>query len=195
MNRNFFLVITTSIILSTLLSACSNDYSPKPRGYYRIDLPDKKYQPYNSSCGYSFDIPTYTTVVNDSTPDADECWKNVVYKGLNGRLHMSYYEIKNEKMLASLIEDSRRLVFKHTVKADGIAESRIDHPEAKVHGLYYYIEGNAASSVQFFVTDSNKHFLRAALYFYAAPQLDSIKPVLDFVKKDIDVMLESFKWR
>lgn len=195
MNRIFFLVLINAVIVSTLLSACSNDYSPKPRGFYRIDLPEKKYQTYNSSCGYSFDIPTYATVVNDSTPDADECWKNVVYKGLNGRLHMSYYEITNDKMLASLIEDSRRLVFKHTVKADGIAESRIDHPDAKVHGLYYDIEGNAASSIQFFVTDSNKHFLRAALYFYAAPQIDSIKPVLDFVKKDIDVMLESFKWR
>jgi gliding motility-associated lipoprotein GldD len=98
-------------------------------------------------------------------------------------------------MLASLIEDSRRLVFKHTVKADGISESRIDHPDAKVHGLYYDIEGNAASSVQFFVTDSTEHFLRGALYFYASPQIDSIKPVLDFVKKDIAVMLETFKWR
>jgi gliding motility-associated lipoprotein GldD len=191
MNRILFLVL----IVSVLGSACNSDYSPKPRGYYRIELPKKAYQAYQSGCGYSFDIPTYATVVNDSTSDADVCWKNIVYKGLNGRLHMSYYEITNEKMLASLIEDSRRLVFKHTVKADGISESRIDHPEANVHGLYYDIEGNAASSIQFFVTDSNKHFLRAALYFYAAPQIDSIKPVLDFVKKDIDVMLKSFQWK
>lgn len=183
------------ILFSCLLFSCSNDYSPKPRGYYRIALPAKTYTNYSSDCSYSFNIPSYAAVVNDSTPDANECWKNVVYKGLNGRLHMSYYKIGNKQMLASLIEDSRRLVFKHTVKADGISESRIDHPEAKVHGLYYDIEGNAASSVQFFVTDSNKHFLRAALYFYAAPQIDSIKPVLDFVKKDIAVMLETFKWQ
>ena len=190
MNKAFLV-----ILISIFFISCNNDYSPKPRGFYRINLPEKAYKNYSSDCAYSFNIPTYSEVVNDSTADATECWKNVVYKGLNGRLHMSYYKIANKQMLASLIEDSRRLVFKHTVKADGISESRIDHPDAKVHGLYYDIEGNAASSVQFFVTDSTKHFLRGALYFYAAPQIDSIKPVLDFVKKDIAVMLETFKWQ
>lgn len=187
--------VLSILLLGVALVGCSNDYSPKPRGYYRIDLPPKSYEHYVSNCGYSFDIPQYAAVVNDSTPDANECWKNIVYKGLNGRLHLSYYTISNKQMLGSLIEDSRRLVFKHTVKADGISESRIDHPDKNVHGLFYDIEGNAASSIQFFVTDSNKNFLRAALYFYAAPQIDSIKPVLDFVRKDVEQMLSTFEWK
>jgi len=37
--------------------------------------------------------------------------------------------------------------------------------------------------------------LRGALYFNEQPRLDSIQPVLDFVKKDIDVMIRSFKWK
>jgi gliding motility-associated lipoprotein GldD len=98
-------------------------------------------------------------------------------------------------MLGSLIEDSRRLVFKHTVKAEGIQESKISNDQSKVYGLFYDIEGNAASSIQFFVTDSTNNFLRGALYFYAEPQADSIAPVLEFVKKDIMVMLESFNWK
>jgi gliding motility-associated lipoprotein GldD len=187
--------IISIALFGIFLSACQSDYSPKPRGYYRIDLPIQEYTNYTSNCNYSFDMPKYASIVNDSTADANECWKNIVYNGLNGRLHLSYYKIKDQRMFASLIEDSRRLVFKHTVKADGISESRIDHPEAKVYGLFYDIEGNAASSIQFFVTDSNEHFLRAALYFYSAPQIDSLKPVLDFVRKDINVMLETFKWQ
>lgn len=183
------------LLLSLFIVSCNNDYAPKPRGYYRIDLPAKKYVDYNSNCGYAFKIPSYAEIVVDSNQNADECWKNVVYKGLNGRLHLSYYKITSTKMLGQLIEDSRRLVFKHTVKADGINESRIDNPETNVHGLYYDIEGNAASSVQFFLTDSSSHFLRAALYFYTPPQIDSIQPVLSFVKKDIEVMLESFQWK
>jgi gliding motility-associated lipoprotein GldD len=118
-----------------------------------------------------------------------------VYPTLNGRLHLSYFKIENQKMLGSLIEDSRRLVFKHTVKAEGIQESKISNNQSKVYGLFYDIEGNAASSIQFFVTDSTNNFLRGALYFYAEPQADSIAPVLEFVKKDIMVMLESFKWK
>jgi gliding motility-associated lipoprotein GldD len=188
-------LIISAAILSMFIVSCQSDYSPKPRGYFRIELPERSYKNFKSDCNYSFDVPSYASVVKDSTADANECWKNIVYNGLNGRLHLSYYKIKDQKMFASLIEDSRRLVFKHTVKADGISESRIDHPEVNVHGLFYDIEGNAASSIQFFVTDSNKHFLRAALYFYSAPQIDSIKPVLDFVRKDINVMLETFKWK
>lgn len=189
MNKIFSL-----LLISTILISCNNDYSPKPRGYYRIDLPKKSFKHYSSDCGFSFDIPNYAVVVNDSSADAKECWKNIIYKGLNGRLHLSYYALSSPKMFGELVEDSRRLVFKHTVKADGINESRIDNPKTKVHGLYYDIEGNAASSIQFFVTDSSKNFLRGALYFYAPPQSDSIQPVLEFVRKDIERMLESFRW-
>ncbi|HEY1061271.1 MAG TPA: gliding motility lipoprotein GldD, partial [Daejeonella sp.] len=64
-----------------------------------------------------------------------------------------------------------------------------------VYGIYYSIDGNTASSVQFFLTDSTKNYLRGALYFNEQPRLDSIQPVLDFVKKDIDQMIKTFKWR
>lgn len=186
--------IISLVFISVIIASCNSDYSPKPRGYYRIDLPEKSYVNYKSDCGFSFDVPSYADVVKDSSTDAQDCWRNVVYKGLNGRLHLSYYQITSPKMFGQLIEDSRRLVFKHTVKADGINESRIDNIKTGVHGLYYDIEGNAASSIQFFLTDSTKHFLRGALYFYAPPQADSIQPVLNFVRKDVERMLETFKW-
>lgn len=185
----------TAFLLALVFYSCQPGYSPKPRGFYRIELPEKAYKHYDSECKYEFDIPVYAEVRNDSSRDTKPCWKNVVYPTLNGRVHLSYYDIKDEKMFIELIEDSRRLAFKHTVKADGIDESRISNPQEKVYGLLYDIGGNAASSIQFFLTDSNKHFLRGALYFYAEPRQDSIQPVLDFVRKDIDVMLKSFKWK
>lgn len=195
-NNKYIIHFFAFSIIAIFLSACSNsDYVPKPRGYYRIDLPEKSYVDYSSGCNYSFKIPVYADVRSDSSRDSQPCWKNVVYPTLNGRLHLSYFKIENEKMLGSLIEDSRRLVFKHTVKAEGIQESKISNDISKVYGLFYDIEGNAASSIQFFVTDSTNNFLRGALYFYAEPQADSIAPVLEFVKKDIMVMLESFKWK
>ncbi len=195
-NNKYIIHFFAFSIIAIFLSACSNsDYVPKPRGYYRIDLPEKSYVDYSSGCNYSFKIPVYADVRNDSSRDSQPCWKNVVYPTLNGRLHLSYFKIESQKMLGSLIEDSRRLVFKHTVKAQGIQESKISNDISKVYGLFYDIEGNAASSIQFFVTDSTNNFLRGALYFYAEPQADSIAPVLEFVKKDIMVMLESFKWK
>ena len=176
-------------------TACHNDYAPKPRGYYRINLPDKKYQDYQSGCNYSFKIPTYAAVWNDSSEHTNACWNNVVFPSLNGRIHLSYYALNSSKELIELMENARKLAFKHTVKAEGIDESRINNPKHHVYGLYYEIAGNTASSVQFFVTDSTKNFLRGALYFYAEPQADSLAPLIKFVKKDINVLLESLEWK
>jgi gliding motility-associated lipoprotein GldD len=178
-----------------LISACTEDYSPKPRGYFRIEFPKKSYVRYDSTCPYSFDYPAYAKVVPDSARGAKPCWLDVSYPSFNGRLHLSYQQITSKAIFDELVEDARTFAFKHTVKATAIDEAIISYPERKVYGTYYSIDGNTASSIQFFLTDSTKNYIRGALYFNEQPQLDSIRPVLDFVKKDIDVMIKSFKWK
>jgi len=177
------------------LCSCGNDYSPKPRGYFRIDLPQKAYIKYNSGCPYTFDYPVYSSIEQDSSRDAKPCWLNINFAGFNGKIHLSYQPVTSKKVFDELVEDARTFAFKHTVKATAIDEARISFPEKKVYGIYYTIEGNTASSVQFFLTDSSRNYLRAALYFDETPRIDSLKPVLDFVKKDIDVMIKSFRWK
>ena len=181
-------------LLSLSIISCGSDYSPKPRGYFKIDLPEKKFQTYQSDCPFSFQYPVYSNVVTDSARNAKPCWKDLVYPGLNGRIHLSYERITSKAQFNQLTEDAHTFVFKHTVKATAIDESIINMPERKVYGIYYTIDGNAASPVQFFLTDSTKNYIRGALYFNEQPRLDSIQPVLDFVKKDIDVMIRSFRW-
>ncbi|MEO8794565.1 MAG: gliding motility lipoprotein GldD [Daejeonella sp.] len=181
--------------LTAFLSACSSDYSPKPRGFFKIDLPEKSYKTYSSDCPYSFDYPVYANVVPDSARDAKSCWLDVSYPSFNGRIHLSYQPVTSKKVFNELVEDARTFAFKHTVKATAIDEAVISYPDKKVYGIYYSIDGNTASSVQFFLTDSTKNYLRGALYFNEQPRLDSIQPVLDFVKKDIDVMIKTFKWK
>lgn len=181
-------------LLSLSIISCGSDYSPKPRGYFKIDLPEKKFQTYQSDCPFSFEYPVYSNVVTDSARNAKPCWKDLVYTGLNGRIHLSYERITSKAQFNQLTEDAHTFVFKHTVKATAIDESIINMPERKVYGIYYTIDGNAASPVQFFLTDSTKNYIRGALYFNEQPRLDSIQPVLDFVKKDIDVMIRSFRW-
>jgi len=177
------------------LSSCNDDYSPKPRGYFRIEFPPKAYIKYDSTCPYTFDYPIYTKIFADSARNAKPCWIDVVYPAFNGRIHLSYQPVTSKKVFDELIEDARTFAFKHTVKATAIDEGTISYPEHKVYGTYYSINGNTASSIQFFLTDSNRHYLRGALYFNEEPRIDSIQPVLDFVKKDIDVMIRSFRWK
>jgi gliding motility-associated lipoprotein GldD len=182
-------------IISILISSCGSDYSPKPRAYFKIDLPEKKYQNYSSDCLFSFEFPVYASVIPDKNKDAKPCWMDVYYPQFNGRVHLSYQSFSTRKQFDSLVEDARTFAFKHTVKATAIDEAMISYPEKRVYGIYYSIDGNTASSVQFFLTDSTNNYLRGALYFNEQPRLDSIQPVLDFIKKDIDHMIKTFKWQ
>ena len=183
------------LFISTLFLSCANDYSPKPRAYYRINFPEKKYQAYLGECPYSFDFPIYAKIEPDSSAGAKPCWLNIHFSQFNGRVHLSYHSFSSKTELNQLTEDSRTFAFKHTPKATAIDEGIISYPEQQVYGVYYSISGNTASSVQFFLTDSTNNYLRGALYFNEVPRIDSIQPVLDFVKEDIDLMIKSFKWK
>ncbi len=179
------------------LAACggNHDYSPKPRGYYRIAFPKKEYQDYNTGCPYSFSYPKYAVIEPDRTKGAKPCWVNMQFPQFHATLHLSYQPVTSKKVFNELVEDARTFAFKHTVKATSIDEGVISYADRKVYGIYYTIDGNAASSAQFFLTDSTKNYLRGALYFNSEPRLDSIQPVLNFIKQDVAVMIKSFKWR
>jgi gliding motility-associated lipoprotein GldD len=185
------------IIGALFFASCSgnHDYSPKPRGYFRIVFPKKDYQSYDAGCPITFLYPKYAVIEPDKKPGAKPCWINMQFPQFNGTLHLSYEHILSKKEFDELVEDAHKLSFKHTVKATSIDEGVISYPERKVYGIYYTIEGNAASAVQFYLTDSTKNYVRGALYFNTEPRLDSIQPVLTFVKKDVDVMIKSFKWK
>lgn len=179
------------------ITACggNQDYSPKPRGYFRIVFPEKAYQSYNEGCPFTFDYPKYSHFEADKSKNAQPCWINLQYPQFNATLHLTYQPVQSKKEFNELIEDAHKLSFKHTVKATGIDEGVIAYPDRKVYGIYYTIDGNAASSAQFYLTDSTKHYLRGALYFNSEPRLDSIQPVLTYLKKDVDVMIKTLKWK
>jgi gliding motility-associated lipoprotein GldD len=189
--------IVLPILAILLFAACSgnHDFSPKPRGYYRIIFPEKAYKPYTSNCPFTFQYPKYAVIEPDKNPDAKPCWLNMQFPQFNGTLHLSYEHIRSQKEFNELVEDAHKLTFKHTIKATSIDQGAIYYPDRKVYGIYYTIDGNAASSLQFFLTDSAKNYIRGALYFNSEPRLDSIQPVLTFVKKDVDLMIKSFRWK
>jgi gliding motility-associated lipoprotein GldD len=178
-----------------MLCSCHQDYVPKPRGYFRIELPQKSYRHFDEGCAYSFDYPVYAEIVSDSLKDAQPCSPNVLFPQFNGRIHLTYLPVTHGKLLDEAIEDAYELAFKHVVKSTGIDRAIIAYPDRKIYGTLYTIEGNTASSVQFYLTDSLKNYVRGALYFREHPQIDSIRPVLNFIRKDVDVMIKSFRWK
>lgn len=184
------------LILLLFMGACqNNEYSPKPKGYFRIIYPEKKYQVFNSTAPFSFEYPIYAKMEADNGRNVKKDWFNMHFTQFNGYLHLTYYDVADRAAYDEMVEDARKLAFKHTIKASAIDQKLINYPDQKVYGIYYAIEGNTASSVQFFLTDSAKHYFRGALYFNERPQYDSIEPVVKFIKKDIDKMISTFKWK
>jgi gliding motility-associated lipoprotein GldD len=190
--KTCFLLVTGIMFL--LYSCGGDDFVPKPRGYFRIDLPKKEYRKYDSACPFTFDYPVYAYVVPDPDPKAEPCWLNIEFPRFKGTLHLSYKVVKNN--LFQYFEDAHNFVTKHIPKADEIIPQTVSNDSNHVWGLIYDIEGTGvASSYQFCVTDSAKNYLRGALYFNVVPNNDSLAPVLTFIKKDIDHMVETLRWK
>jgi gliding motility-associated lipoprotein GldD len=184
-------------LLVLILTACTGESTntPKPKGYFRIKFPEKKYQTYNANCAFTFEYPVYANMVVDTDKNAQPCWNNLNFPQFNGQLHLTYHGVFSAEGYNKMTELARELAMKHTVKASAIDQKLINYPDRKVYGVYYTIEGNTASSVQFFLTDSAKHYFRGALYFNERPQYDSIQPVVKFIKQDIDKLIETFRWK
>ncbi len=191
--------------LSCLLLLCScflyscigNDddevITPKPRAFYSLNFPEKKYKVYDTLCPFTFEIPVYSFVEPDKSNNAQPCWLNIKYPFFRAQLYLSYGVLNND--LPKYLKDARELAIRHQVKATGLDQQPIIRDSAKVYGLLYDIEGNTASAVQFYVTDSTTHFLRGSLYFNCPPNIDSIKIVIDYLRQDVLHMLQTFKWK
>lgn len=198
-------------------AACNSPYTSKKTGYFKINLPDKKYQLFDEpGFPYSFEYPVYSKIIKDSTyfdsnPENDY-WRNIDFPGLNAKIFLSYKAVGGKalfkvKKVDGTYKDSLGInaydkmindAFTLTNKNDDVATSKKDSlfkTSNNISGLLFKLGGNAATQRQFFMTDTTKNFIRGALYFYASPNADSVRPVVEFIQKDIDHLISSFKWK
>lgn len=188
---NNLYVVSLLIGVMSLMGSCSGEednYYPKPRGILRLDFPDRQYEVFKDSCPYSFEIPNYFEVENTEFP----CYKKLLMDRFNAELYVMYMPVDTN--LVWLIERARSMTYEHSIVADGIEEALIKNETNQVYGMKYKLVGNAATNFQFYLTDSLHHFVRAELYFNAAPNYDSLRPSLEYVVEDLEHMIETFTW-
>jgi gliding motility-associated lipoprotein GldD len=191
MTKTFLFI--TAIGLSALVS-CGDHTVPRPTGYFRIDLPEKEYRMVDSVFPYRFEMPLYAKIYPDSSSLAEPYWINIAYRPFHAQLHISYKEVHGN--LATYLNDAHTLVTKHIPRATAISQQEYVDPADRVYGLVYDISGSdAASPIQFYLTDSTTNFVRGALYFDLVPNNDSLAPVIDFLKEDIRHMINTFRWK
>jgi len=186
-------IILLMLCLACMLGSCKRTSVPRPYGYFRVDLPQHAYRTIDTlNLPYRFDLPKNARLISREEK-GEMFWIDVYYPTLNASIYCSYKPVKGN--LINLLEDTRKIVYKHSVRADGIGETVYDHPEKNVHGILYDLKGNTASSIQFVLTDSTRNFFRGALYFNNVPNKDSIAPMSKYIREDVIRMMESFEWK
>ncbi|MCX2744885.1 gliding motility lipoprotein GldD [Mangrovivirga sp. M17] len=186
---------TPFVLLILFVASCGNNYVPKPKGYNYIVLPDHEYEQMPAGYPYDFKKNTAAVIKKDSSGIAEPYWIHLYYPDLNADIQLTYKQINNDTtLLREYIGDAFKLTSKHQIKATGISEV-IDTLETGKVAVYALIQGEVPSQIQFFVTDSTENFFRGALYFPVATKNDSLRPSVDYLKEDIDVMLNSLEWR
>jgi len=181
-------------LFSVVFSACGEVYMPLPRAFYRIDLPEKEFVLFDDrDYPFTFELPVYAEVVRYRT-DRGLIWSNVNFPQFNATINLSYFVLNGN--LNEHLADVMLFVDRHVGKATRIRELTFNDHENQIFGMIFDIQGSGVASMyQFYITDSVRHFVRGALYFNHVPNNDSLAPVIDFLKVDIDHLIETFQWR
>ena len=175
------------ISLFFLFSSCEEEALPKPTGFLRLEHPSVNYRT-TKTPQYEFEVPKNAKIFVNS-----KSWMKIKYPKLKAVVDITYRPVNNN--IKELLKEADKLTTKHLVKADAIFYDTYENKLEKVYGKLNTVTGNAASPIQFHLTDSTKHFLTGAVYFNIQPNYDSIYPSIKQIEKDLMRLIGTTKWK
>jgi gliding motility-associated lipoprotein GldD len=187
-------------LLLTLFSCGSsteeeNSFMPRPKGYPKLEMPNHQYKALELGHPFTFDVSSYAIVKKDSAYFAEPHWLYIYYPRWEAVIQLTYKPVLQDKVrLQKMIRDSYILASKHQMKATRIDEGFITTLSGR-RAAVIELEGEVATSFQFIVTDSTKHFLRGAVYFDTATKNDSLAPVIRYLKQDAIHLIQTLQWK
>ncbi len=174
--------------ITILVMGCESLQQPKPKAQLRLQYPEPSYKKIPDTFPFDFEYNDWVKLkgIAKNAPD-------LYYPKMKATLYLSYFGVENN--IDSLLIDAYQLPGKHMIKAEEIPERVFMAPEKRVYGTLFSVVGNAASQLQFFLTDSTDHFLMGSLYFYSRPNYDSIMPAAKYVERDVIHLMETLNWK
>ena len=176
------------IFAALTVVSCKKEVLPKPSSYLRLDYKEANYAHFESQCPFTFEMNADAIIKGEK-----ECGFTISYPKMKATIYLSYKPVNGN--INKLLRDAQKLTYEHVIKADDILEQPYLNPQQKVYGMFYQVDGNAATNSQFYATDSTKHFITGSVYFYAKPNFDSIMPAASYIKNDMQRLLETLKWK
>jgi gliding motility-associated lipoprotein GldD len=188
MNKRLFLIVLSFLLV---FSSCEDEVSsPRPFGYFRIDLPEPNYELLEVDCPFSFEYSDQARII---LKDPEKCWLNIYYPQNKATIYLTYNNV--DQNLKEQLDQTQQLTYEHQIKATRIDRILVQRDSVDVYGLKYRLDGDVASYIQFYLTDSTDHFLRGALYFESYVNADSLRPVVEYMDRDIQHLISTFQWK
>lgn len=188
---NFFF----PVLIVAILFGCDREYLPKPLGYNRLVLPEPAYRSLPDTLPYTFEYSKHAKLLSDTSWISERFWIEIYYPELKANVHVTYKRImNNDELLKEFLNDAYVLTSKHQIKAYAIDEVVTTNPQGHT-AVVVELDGEVPSQMQFTITDSTKNFLRGALYFNTKVHNDSLKPAIEYMKKDILHLIHTFDWK
>jgi len=187
------------IIIVFSLIGCLKKENKKylPKGYYRIQFDEKKYQTtyFNfQDSDFNFEISEYFEISSANRKINTEEYLEIT---LNNSKHNFGFIINYRKIKNNLAELTEQAYNPQLISmSDGVMLTK--DPDEKL--LIYEIKGNVANPFIFQITDKNKHFLYGMMYVCMEKNkncninTDSLQPIIDFFEKDIYNIYKTIKW-
>ncbi|GAB3890438.1 gliding motility lipoprotein GldD [Spirosoma agri] len=191
----YLFILLTGLFITACGSDSSENYTPKPKGYPRFDLPVARYKLLEPTHPYQFEYNQIAKILPDTFARSEPHWIFINYPAYHASVQLTYKPINNDvNRLRAMLEDAYKLAARHNIKAYAIEEKKL-RLKSGLEASIIDLSGEVPSQVQFVTTDSTTHFLRGALYFNTATQNDSLQPAIQYIRKDIVHLLNTLKWR
>jgi len=182
-------------VLALLLVGCAGEDPPRarPYGFHKISLPETiAYQSFVSeSCPFSFQYPVMGEVSREMK---DSCWVDIYFPDYDLKWHLTHrYVPDTELKIGEHFEEHRKLIYKHSKKATQIAAR--DFETATSSGTAWEVYGNVGTPAYYFIADSAKeNMLTVSFYFNTAMKNDSLAPVIDYMRGEMEKALQTLEW-
>jgi gliding motility-associated lipoprotein GldD len=183
--------ILLAVSLIPAFWACKESYTPKPRGYFRIELPAAAYITVTAdSLPYSLDVPKSATIAFNATNGLTITYPET----LSAKIYCSYLNVNTDSFPAA-VNEAYRLSAAQMKNSQEPRRENYSNEEAHVFASVLQSKGASAVPLQFILTDGQHRIFRGVLMYDSLHDVDSIMPVTDYLRHDISRIIESFNWK
>lgn len=180
-------------IVYLFLVGCSSNTTPREKKSTQTIRSTHELTTYETD-RFSFKYNKGQTIKLKNAEKVGEIWFDISDPAIDATIYCSYLPIDTGGLYRAL-EDSYHLAYSHVSVSEGINQRLVLNDSLKTYATIYDIEGQVATPIQFYVTDSVSHFLRGSVYYNKAVKNDSVAQSTNILRDDILTLIESLRWK